>query len=52
MEEANKEEIEGLSRCVKTHAINSNNETSEEMLSWVRSVRCFKRRTQTVRIIA
>ena len=41
-EEANKEEIEGLSRCVQIYQINSNEASAEEMLSWMRSVRVFK----------
>ena len=46
IEEANKEEIEGLRRFVKTNKINLNVATAEEMLSWLRSVRVFKRRSQ------
>ena len=46
MEEANAEEIEGLSRHVQTHKINSNEAISEEIFSWVRSVRVFKSRAR------
>ena len=42
VEEANEEWIEGLSRHMKTHAINSNEVTAEEMLKWARIVRVFK----------
>ena len=44
MEEANKEEIEGLRRCVQMHTFKSNVVTIEEMLSWVRSVRFFQKK--------
>ena len=43
MEEANKEVIEGLSRCVQIHNINLNEASVEELLSWIRSVRAFKK---------
>ena len=46
MEGANKEEIEELRRYVQTNAINSNLATAEEIFSWVRSIRVFKRRAQ------
>ena len=51
MEEANKEEIEELKRCVQTYAINSNVATSEEMLSRVGSIRVFKRRDKKVSML-
>ena len=35
-EESNKEEIEVLSRHVQIHQINSNEVSTEEMLSWMR----------------
>ena len=46
MEEASKEEIEGLSRHVQTYRINLNETSAEEMMSWVRSVRVFKSRAR------
>ena len=46
MEEENAEQIEGLSRCVQTHKINSNKATVEKMLLWVRNVRVFKSRAR------
>ena len=44
MEESNKEGIEGLSRHVQTHAINSNEVTAENMFSWVQSVGFFQKK--------
>ena len=44
MEEANEEAIEGLKRYVQIHTINLNEASVEELLSWVRSVRAFKKR--------
>ena len=46
MEEASKEEIEGLSRHLQIYKINSNEASTEEFLSWVRSVRVFKKRSR------
>ena len=46
MEEASNEEIEGLSRHMQIHKINSNEASAEELLSWVRSVRVFKKRAR------
>ena len=42
MEETSEEEIEGLSRYVRFHNINSNELSAEEIFSWVQSVRFFK----------
>lgn len=44
IEEASKEEIKGLSRYVQIHKIDLNEASTEEMLSWARSVRAFKKR--------
>ena len=44
MEEANEEAIEGLNRYVQLHTIKLNEASVEELLSWVRSVRAFKKR--------
>ena len=44
MEEASEEAIEGLNRHVQIHTINLNEASVEELLSWVRSVRAFKKR--------
>ena len=44
MGEASKEEIEGLSSHVQIYKIKSNEASLEELLSWVRSARVFKKR--------
>ena len=44
IEEASKEEVEGLRRYVEAHSTNLNEASAEEMLSWARSVRVFKKR--------
>ena len=44
IEEASKDEMTGLRRHAEVHKTNENNATIEEMTSWVRSVRMFKRR--------
>ena len=44
MVEACKEEVEGLRRYVAVHKINLNAASVDEILSWVRSVRVFKKR--------
>ena len=44
MEEANEEAIEGLNRYVQIHTIKLNEASVEELLSWIRSVRAFKKR--------
>ena len=44
MEEAEKDVIKGLSRCVQIHKLKVNEVSTEELLSWVRSARVFKKR--------
>ena len=46
IEEENAEVIEGLSRHVKMRKMNSNEATTEEMLSWLRIVRFIKQSLQ------
>ena len=46
MEEAIKEEIEGLSRCVKIHKNNLNEASAEDFYSWIRSVIFFESRAR------
>ena len=43
-EESSKEEIVGLRRCVEVHSLSVNEVSAEEMVSWVRSARVFKKR--------
>ena len=43
-EDASKEELEGLRRHVEAHKMNLNDASEEETLSWMRSVRVFKKR--------
>ena len=43
-EESNKGEVNGLSRHTEEHSANENEASEEEILSWVRSVRIFKKR--------
>ena len=44
LEEASKEEVEGLKRHVEVHTMNVSNASVDETLLWVRSTRAFKRR--------
>ena len=44
IEEARKYEVAGLRRHVEVHKMNMNDATIEEMLSWSRRARVFKRR--------
>ena len=44
IEEARKEVIKGLIKCVQILKINLNEASVEELLSWVRSVRVFFKR--------
>ena len=44
LEEASKEEVEGLKRHVEVHAFNVNNASVDEMLLWVRSAKVFRSR--------
>ena len=46
MKEESKEKIEGLSRHMQIHEINSNEVSTEEMFLWVRSVIVFKSRAR------
>ena len=43
-EEAIKGEVEGLRRYVDVHIMNTNEVSVEEMISWIRSIRVFKKR--------
>ena len=45
-EESNKGEVEGLRRHAEVHSVNENEASEEEMLSWVRSVKKFKKRSK------
>ena len=45
MEEASKDEVEGLKRSVEVHKMNVNNASVDEIILWVRSVRAFKSRS-------
>ena len=38
--------VEGLRRHVEVHSMNENVATQEEILSWVRIVRIFKKRSK------
>ena len=44
IEEASKDEVVGLRRHVEFHKMDVNDAIVEEILSWVRSIRVFKRR--------
>ena len=44
MEEAEKDAIKGLNRHVQVHKLSVNEVSIEELLSWVRSLRGFKKR--------
>ena len=46
VEEASKEEVEGLSRCVEVRNANVNEALVEENLSWVRSFRVLNKRAK------
>ena len=39
-------EVEGLRIYVEVHSVNENEASEEEMLSWVRSVKKFKKRSK------
>ena len=43
-EEDNKGEFEGLRSYTEVHSINKNEASEEDILSWVKSVRIFKKR--------
>ena len=44
IEETEKDTIKGLSRQVQIHKLNLNEALTEDLLSWVRSTRVFKKR--------
>ena len=44
IKEVRKDKVVGLRRHVEVHKMNVNDATIEEIVSWVRSVRVFKRR--------
>ena len=44
IEEARKDEVTGLRRCVEAHKMSGNNGTIQEILSWVKITRTFNRR--------
>ena len=44
IEDESEEEVEGLRRCVELHSMSVNVSSVEEMLSWIRSTREFKKR--------
>ena len=48
-EEDNKWEVEALRRHVEVHSTDKNNESKEEMLSWVISVRTCKKRSNKIK---
>ena len=46
VEEARKEEASGLRRHVEVHRTRANKASVEEILSWLRSVKIFKKRSR------
>ena len=55
IEEASKEDLEGLRMHVEVHIMNVNESSVNEMISWVRSVRLFnkignKKRNQGIKM--
>ena len=46
LEDARKDEVKGLKRYVEVHRIEVNEATNDELLSWITSVRIFKKRAK------
>ena len=46
LDDARKDEVKGLKRNVEVYRIDVNEATNDQLLSWIKSVRIFKKRAK------
>ena len=46
LDDARKDEVKGLKRYVEVHSIDVNKATNDQLVSWIKSVKIFKKRAK------